>query len=39
MKALQQLAHDMRAAVDAALREWQRCRWLRRHGNPDACPF
>jgi hypothetical protein len=31
--------HDLRAALVAALREWQRCRWLRKHGNPDRCPF
>ncbi len=31
--------HDMRAALLAAIREWQRCRWLRKFGNPDQCPF
>ena len=33
------LLHDLRAAVAAAYNEWQRCRWLRKYGNPDACPF
>lgn len=33
------LLHDFSAAVRAAASEWQRCRWLRRHGNPDHCPF
>ena len=30
---------DLAAAVRAALRQWQRCRWLRHNGNPDLCPF
>ena len=33
------MIHDIKAAIAAAIREWQRCRWLRKFGNPDACPF
>lgn len=36
---LKALLHDLRAARIAAVAEWRRCRWLRRHGNPDLNPF
>ncbi len=36
---MSELLQDLRAALLAGLTEWHRCRWLRRHGNPDRCPF
>jgi hypothetical protein len=39
MTAPTKTLHDLSAALRAALREWNRCRWLRSHGNTDACPF
>lgn len=33
------LLHDIAAALRAGMNEWKRCRWLRRFGNPDICPF
>lgn len=33
------LIHDLAAALRAARDTWLRCRWLRRYGNPDNCPF
>lgn len=33
------LLNDIQAALLAGINEWRRVRWLRRHGNPDHCPF
>jgi len=39
MTEIKELIHDIKAAIRTGLNEWKRCRWLRKYGNPDVCPF
>ena len=37
---MEALIHDLRAAFNAALNEWRRCRWMREAMRSiDDCPF